>query len=114
MAKGFDAVLCHIRRIAATERARQLPNRELLERVVAEGDEGAFAAIVERHGGLVLGVCRRILRNKHDAEDACQATFLALTQKAGTIRKRDSLASWLYGVASRTAWKLHADARRRR
>jgi RNA polymerase sigma factor (sigma-70 family) len=110
----FNNVLRQIREIAATEQARALPDRELLERVVAQRDEGAFAAIVERHGGLVLAVCRRILRNKHDAEDACQATFLVLTQKAGTIRKRESLASWLYGVASRTAWKLHADTRRRR
>src|SRR6516162_11154009 len=109
----LDNVLRHIQRAVAARQTGELPDRELLGRYVAGHDETAFTAIVERHGGLVLGVCRRILRNEHDAEDACQATFLVLTRKAGTIRKREALASWLYGVASRIALKLHADRRRR-
>jgi RNA polymerase sigma factor (sigma-70 family) len=109
----LDHVLRHIRSTAAARQTRELPDRELLGRFVAAQDEAAFTAIVERHGGLVLGACRRILRNEHDAEDACQATFLVLARKAGTIRKGDSLASWLYGVAGRIARKLRADARRR-
>src|SRR5262245_36549742 len=109
----LDNVLRHVRGVAAAQRAKDLSDRQLLERFLSGHDEIAVAALVARHGGLVLGVCRRILRNEHDAEDACQATFLVLTRKAGTIRKRQSLASWLYGVASRIALKLHADRRRR-
>jgi RNA polymerase sigma factor (sigma-70 family) len=99
--------------MVAAPQTRGLPDRELLERFVSRHDEVAFTAIVERHGDLVLGVCRRILQNEHDAEDAFQTTFLVLTRKAGTIRKGDSLASWLYGVAGRIARKLQADAKRR-
>jgi RNA polymerase sigma factor (sigma-70 family) len=106
-------VLRAIRRTAAVRPTTDLPDRELLERFVAGHEEAAFAAIVERHGGPVLGVCRRILRHEHDAEDAFQATFLVLARKACTIRKGDSLASWLHGVAGRIARKLHAGARRR-
>jgi RNA polymerase sigma factor (sigma-70 family) len=108
----LDDVLRHILGTVAARQTRDLPDRELLGRFVAGHDEVAFTAIVERHGGLVLGVCRRILRNEHDAEDACQATFLVLTRKAGSIRKGDSLASWLYRVAGRIARKLQADAKR--
>jgi RNA polymerase sigma factor (sigma-70 family) len=99
--------------MVATPQTSGLPDRELLERFVSRHDEVAFTAIVQRHGGLVLGVCRRILQNEHDAEDAFQATFLVFTRKAGTIRKGDALASWLYGVAGRIARKLQADAKRR-
>ena len=79
----LDNVLRHIRSAVAARQARELPDRELLERYAAGHDEAAFTAIVERHGGLVLGVCRRILRHEHDAEDACQATFLVLARNAG-------------------------------
>ena len=72
--------------------------------------EAAFTVLVERHGPMVLGACRAVLGNRHDAEDACQATFLVLAQRAGLIRRRDSVASWLYGVARRVA--LRAVARR--
>jgi RNA polymerase sigma factor (sigma-70 family) len=109
----LDNVLHHLNHLAAARQAGELPDRDLLERFVTHHDQAAFAAIVERHGPLVLSVCRRILRREHNAEDACQATFLVLARKAGAIRKRDSLGSWLYGVALRVARKLADDVRRR-
>jgi RNA polymerase sigma factor (sigma-70 family) len=91
----------------------QTADQELLARFLAGREEGAFAALMERHGPMVLGVCERVLRNGHDAEDACQAVFLVLARKAGSVRKHGSLASWLHGVALRVAHKLHARLARR-
>src|SRR5262249_42672737 len=76
--------------------------------------EQAFAVLVERHGPMVLRVCRAVLRAPHDAQDAFQATFLVLVRKAGSIRKRDSVASWLHGVACRVASCARLAALRRR
>ncbi len=80
----------------------------------AEDAEAAFAVLVDRHGPMVLHVCRRILGDRHDAEDAAQATFLVLARQARTIRRTDSVASWLYGVAARVASRARRDAARRR
>jgi len=80
----------------------------LLERFVTRREEAAFAALVQRHGPLVLGVCRRVLRNPHDAEDVFQATFLVLARKAVRIPWQTSVSKWLYVVAQRLA--LHARA----
>jgi RNA polymerase sigma factor (sigma-70 family) len=95
-----------------------LGDAELLGRYVAgrrdEAAEAAFAALVERHGPMVLGVCRRVLGDRHEAEDAFQATFLVLARKAGAIARREQLANWLHGVASRTARDARARAVRRR
>jgi RNA polymerase sigma factor (sigma-70 family) len=86
----------------------------LLKRFVARNDESAFAALLARHGPMVHGVCRRILRDGHDAEDAFQATFLVLARKAGSLRRPEALASWLYGIARNLAYKARrADCRRR-
>jgi RNA polymerase sigma factor (sigma-70 family) len=77
-------------------------------------DQMAFGAIVERHGPMVLGVCRQVLGKSHDSEDAFQATFLILASKARSLRKSDSLASWLHGVALRVALRVRTNASRRR
>src|SRR5262249_9678331 len=93
-------------RFARLEDRGEQSDGHLLQKFVAERDESAFVALLERHGPLVLGVCRQVLGNLHDAEDAFQATFLVLARKAGSLRKQESLAAWLYRVAlniSRTA-----------
>jgi RNA polymerase sigma factor (sigma-70 family) len=89
-------------------------DRQLLGQFVAGGEEAPFAVLVERHGPLVLGLCRRLLQDAHDAEDAFQATFFALARKAGSIRNPEALASWLYGVAYRSALRLKRRAARDR
>jgi Sigma-70 region 2 len=86
---------------------------ELLELYVRLRDERAFATLVHRHGAMVLGVCNRIVGNLQTAEDAYQATFLALARHAGSIRRPAALAAWLYGTAQRIAWKACAAAARR-
>src|SRR5437879_901729 len=80
-----------------------LTDGQLLERFLARGGgaEAAFEALVARHGPMVFSVCRQVLGTSHDAEDAFQATFLILVRRAGAIRRRDSIGSWLYGVARR-------------
>jgi RNA polymerase sigma factor (sigma-70 family) len=88
-------------------------DRELLHRFAAGRDEEAFASLVHRHGPMVLGVCRRVLRDREDSQDAFQVTFLVLARKAGSIGRADLLANWLYGVAYRTAAHMRGRAARR-
>jgi RNA polymerase sigma factor (sigma-70 family) len=109
----LGAVLRHLRSLAALHRYQDRSDGELLRAFAATRDQDAFAALVKRHGPLVLGVCRRVLHHAQDAEDAFQATFLLLARKAGSIRKQASLASWLHGVAYRMAHNARRSAARR-
>ncbi len=114
MAAGqLDAVLRHIRKLVRAPETASTTDRQLLDRFVFGREESAFAAIVERHGPMVMGVCRRVLRNAQDAEDAFQATFLVLARKAGALHWRESVGGWLYEVACRVARKARADNARR-
>src|SRR5580700_1545754 len=96
------------------ETLASIGDRELLERFLANQDEAAYLALLSRHGPMVLRVCRRVLSNEHDAEDAFQATFLILARKARTIRRHNALASWLHGVARRVALQSRSQVNRRR
>lgn len=87
---------------------------QILERFASHRDGIAFEALVLRHGPTVLGVCRRFLRDSNDADDAFQATFVILARKAGSLRDREALGPWLYGVANRVARRVRVDAERRR
>jgi RNA polymerase sigma factor (sigma-70 family) len=107
-------VLRHIHRLAAGRCSPQRTDRQLVDDFSTNGDETAFAALVARHGPMVLRVCRRVLHHEQDAEDAFQATFLVLARSSGSIRKREALAEWLHGVAHRTAMKAKRSAVRRR
>ena len=89
-------------------------DRDLLAGFASRGDHAAFAELVRRHGPMVLRTCRRTLRHEEDAEDAFQATFLVLAEKAGSVRKTEALGSWLHGVAHRVALRARRDAGRRR
>ncbi|MBX9624983.1 MAG: hypothetical protein K2X82_14345, partial [Gemmataceae bacterium] len=88
---------------ALAGRVLSTPDADLLDRYARAGDEAAFELLVWRHGRLVWGVCRRVARDRHAAEDAFQAAFLALARKAGTIARADGVAGWLYRVAFRAA-----------
>jgi RNA polymerase sigma factor (sigma-70 family) len=91
-----------------------LNDAHLLARFIEHRDELAFEALVRRHGPMVLGVCRRLLRGAHDAEDAFQATFLVLARKAGALKSREAVGNWLYGVAYNVAQKARSVASQRR
>jgi RNA polymerase sigma factor (sigma-70 family) len=105
--------LHHLYQLAGVQAAEGAPDRQLLERFVGGRDEGAFTALVQRHGPMVVGVCRRLLREPHDIEDAFQATFLVLARKAGSIRQGESVGSWLHGVALHVARNIRREAARR-
>jgi RND family efflux transporter MFP subunit len=107
--RALSLVLREIRKTAADG----VSDAELLGRFAASGDEAAFELLVRRHQRLVFGVCRRTLRDHHDAEDAFQATFLALARRAGHIRKREAVAAWLFRVAYRAALTARAGRARR-
>jgi RNA polymerase sigma factor (sigma-70 family) len=110
---SLESMIRQIRRLAEAPGAQQA-DRVLLESFVERREPEAFASLVRRHGPLVLGVCRRALKNGPDVEDVFQATFLLLAQKARSIRKQESVGSWLYGVAHRLALRTRANADKRR
>jgi RNA polymerase sigma factor (sigma-70 family) len=110
----LGTLLGHIQRLTAGRGAGSWTDRQLLDDFAARRDEAAFAALVSRHGPMVLRVCRRVLNHEQDAEDAFQATFLVLARSTGSIRKRDTVGAWLHGVAYRTAMKAKRSAARRR
>src|SRR5262245_54748785 len=91
-----------------------LSDGQLLEHFVTRQDGASLEAIVDRHGLMVWGVCRRVLRDHHDAEDAFQATFLVLARKASSVLPRERLGNWLYGVAFQTAMNARAMRAKRR
>ncbi len=113
MPSGTGTLLRYIRQLVTLSGLDEASDAALLGRYLSERDEAAFAAIVDRHGPLVLHVCRRVLGDGHDAEDAFQAVFLVLARKAATVRPRGALAAWLHGVARRVALKARSARARR-
>ena len=107
-------VIQHLRRATLVHDGAGLTDGQLLESYICNREEAAFAALVRRHGPMVWGVCLRILRSYHDAEDAFQATFLVLIRKAASIRPREMVGNWLYGVAHQTALKASQTVAKRR
>jgi RNA polymerase sigma factor (sigma-70 family) len=113
-ALAVNRVVRHLRLAALRPEGAGPTDGELLQAFIAHRDEAAFEGLVRRHGAMVLGVCRRLLRNHADAEDAFQATFLVLVRKAASIRTPSAVSNWLYGVAHTTALKAKAMNRKRR
>jgi RNA polymerase sigma factor (sigma-70 family) len=109
-----DAVIPQLRRFVLFEDGGGLTDASLLGRFIEKRDEDAFEGLMRRHGPMVLGVCRRILPNPQDTEDAFQATFLVLVRKAASVRPREMVGNWLYGVAHQTAIRVRGlNAKRR-
>ena len=102
-----------IGRLFTTGTATAVGDTELLERFVSQEDAAAFEVLLYRHGPMVLRVCRRVLNDPNDVDDAFQATFLILARRAASIRERTVLGTWLFGVARRVAVRARVNARRR-
>jgi RNA polymerase sigma factor (sigma-70 family) len=110
----FDTLLHLLRNAVGPRTDKDTTDADLVHRFATAGEEAAFTVLLQRHGPLVLGICRRVLGNAEDADDAFQATFLVLVRKAGSIRKGASVASWLHGVAYRVSLEARTRAARRR
>jgi RNA polymerase sigma factor (sigma-70 family) len=113
MPNSISEVVQHLRTIILRQDQTGMTDAQLLSRFVEFHDEAAVAALMRRHGPMVWGVCRRLLRH-HDAEDAFQAAFLALVRKAASIAPREMVANWLFGVANKIAKKARAMQAKRR
>src|SRR5690349_21750164 len=115
MAAGKStALLRHINRLVSEQHSQAVGDRELLRRFTKQGDAAAFSILLERHGPMVLRVCRRLLPGAADAEDAFQATFLVLLRRASALRWRRSVAGWLHEVAFRVARHMRNERFQRR
>jgi RNA polymerase sigma factor (sigma-70 family) len=112
--RQLSGILQYLRSIVVQQHAQGVTDGRLLDLFLIHADEAAFEALVRRHGPMVLAVCRRVLHNAQDAEDAFQATFLVLVRKAASIRPREMLGNWLYGVAYRTALEARRAIGKRR
>jgi RNA polymerase sigma factor (sigma-70 family) len=109
-----DRLLDQIRRVALQGMGERRTDGQLLEHFISQRDEASFALLLRRHGAMVWSVCRRVLGNVHDADDAFQAAFLVLVRKADSVRPREAVGNWLYGVAYRTALEARCRIARRR
>ena len=112
--RQIGIILRQLQKLLERQPESDLSDAQLLRRFVRHHDEAAFELLVQRHGRLVWGVCRHVLHDDHDAEDAFQGSFLVLARKAGSIRNQNAVGSWLYGVAYRIARKARLAASRRR
>ncbi len=112
MVQRFAPLLRQVNQLAQASALREVADKELLERFAGQRDQEAFAVLVRRHGSMVLAVCRSVLRQEQDAEDACQATFLVLARKAGSLQRPEAVGPWLHGVAYRLALRARVSQRR--
>src|SRR5579872_7170818 len=110
----FSPAVRLIRQIRRATEECSLTDADLLDRYCLGNDESAFAILVRRHGPMVFGVCKRVLLDEHDAEDAFQATFVILMEKGRSLSRKSLLGNWLYGVAYRVALKARARSAKRR
>src|SRR6516165_2978278 len=114
MTPQMDTVIRHLRRAVLRQDRAGKMDGQLLASFIDQKDDAAFEALVRRHGPMVFGVCRRVVGNHHDAEDAFQATFLVLARKASSVSPRAMVANWLHSVALRTAMKAKVMTAKRR
>src|SRR5438132_200206 len=112
--RNIEFVFRQFRKLVALRTEADVADYRMLRRFAEEHDELAFEGLLIRHGPMVWNVCRRVLHNGHDVEDAFQATFLVLLRKAGSLDSRGSLANWLYTVAYRLAMRAQKEAGLRR
>jgi len=111
--RPLELVLGHLRNLFGVAGTGDPTDSQLLEQFCRHGDQRAFATLVQRHGPLVYGLCRRLLRDQHEAEDAFQVTFLVLARRASSIRQSEALGGWLHRTAYRVALEIGAKTRRR-
>src|SRR5262245_38238101 len=113
MGRGLGGAAESIRTLMLRGAVGAMSDGQLLERFLSGRDEEAFEALTSRHGPMVLGICRAVLRDAHAAEDAFQATWILLARRAGSVRQPDLLAAWLQRVARRVALRARIEAAKR-